>query len=287
MKKNKSLLLSFVVIFVISLFFTSCNKNPDTIELNDDNSTVSQQSNVSDKSKDNDKKNEKSIENKKKESTNTSNHKNKELQKDLQKSNDKTVKSSNENDKQSSDKVNQNNPQKNNGNKPQQSSKPNNQGSQPTQPKPITPKPQNPTPQPTKPEPPKPQPVKQVYLTIECKTILNNMGNLVQGKENFVPKDGYILYKTAVNFKDGESVFDVLLRETRNRGIHMEYKYDPVFESHYIKGINQLYEFDCGPGSGWMYYVNGTKPNYGVNQYKLKQGDNIEIRYTCELGYDL
>lgn len=125
------------------------------------------------------------------------------------------------------------------------------------------------------------------YITIDCLTILPRMADLTPGKEGFVPQDGYILGKTAVPFTEGETVFDVLLRVTRERGIHMEHEFFPVYKSEYIEGINQLYEFDCGPGSGWMYYVNGYKPNYGVSKYVLQNGDNIQIRYTCDLGNDL
>lgn len=133
------------------------------------------------------------------------------------------------------------------------------------------------------------KPAKQTcYLTIDCKTILNRMDKLTPGKESFVPKDGYILKKTAVTFEEGESVFDVLLRETRARNIHMEHEFFPIYKSEYIEGINQLYEFDCGAGSGWMYYVNGGKPDYGVSKYSLKDRENdIQIRYTCDLGNDL
>lgn len=157
------------------------------------------------------------------------------------------------------------------------------QTSQPAQ-KPVsTPKPsQKPaaTPQPT-------QTVHTCYLSIECKTILNRMEDLTPGKESLVPADGVILARTAVTFEEGESVFDVLLRATQSHGIHMEYSYTPGFGSHYIEGIHNLYEFDCGAGSGWMYYVNGVKPNYGVSKYTVKDGDEIQFRYTCDLGFDL
>lgn len=149
---------------------------------------------------------------------------------------------------------------------------------EPTQP--TTEATQPPTEAPTEPSP-------VCYITIDCLTILPRMDDLTPGKEGFVPQDGYILGKTAVPFTEGETVFDVLLRVTRERGIHMEHEFFPVYKSEYIEGINQLYEFDCGPGSGWMYYVNGYKPNYGVSKYVLQNGDNIQIRYTCDLGNDL
>ena len=59
------------------------------------------------------------------------------------------------------------------------------------------------------------------------------------------------------------------------------------YGSVYIRGINYLYEFSCGPLSGWMYKVNGEYPNYGCSKYKLKDGDVIEWVYTCDLGQDV
>ena len=60
-----------------------------------------------------------------------------------------------------------------------------------------------------------------------------------------------------------------------------------MYNSHYIEGINNLYEFDCGELSGWMYSVNGWYPNYGCSRYQVQDGDVIEWHYTCDLGEDL
>ena len=79
----------------------------------------------------------------------------------------------------------------------------------------------------------------------------------------------------------------MLLRETRKRKIHMEYSFTPVYNSSYIEGIANLYEFDCGELSGWMYCVNDWYPNYGVSRYQVKAGDEIVFNYTCDLGRDL
>ncbi len=128
---------------------------------------------------------------------------------------------------------------------------------------------------------------KTCYLSITCYTILDNMGDLKDGKEVLVPSDGVILPKTKVTFHDGESVFDVLQRETRNRRIHMDSRFTPMYNSAYIAGIGNLYEFDCGSGSGWNYRVNGWFPNYGVSRYAVQQDDVIEFCYTCDLGRDL
>lgn len=122
---------------------------------------------------------------------------------------------------------------------------------------------------------------------ISCETLLNNMDDLKEGKETMVPKDGVILAESEVTFYEGETVFDVLLRETKENKIHMEYAFTPGFNSNYIEGINNLYEFDCGPNSGWTYCVNGEYPNYGCSGYEVKEGDVIEWKYTCDGRKDL
>lgn len=125
------------------------------------------------------------------------------------------------------------------------------------------------------------------YLTIKCDTILNNMDSLTSGKEQYVPNDGIIFDCQEVIFYEGESVYDVLARETEKNGIQMECSFTPMYNSVYIEGINNLYEFDCGSLSGWMYSVNDWFPNYGCSRYMLAQGDNIVFCYTCDLGQDV
>ena len=124
-------------------------------------------------------------------------------------------------------------------------------------------------------------------FSIECSTILNNLNMLDSEKLEAVPSDGVILAKTTVTFYEGESVFDVLQRVCKEKGIHMESSWTPIYNSAYIEGIHNLYEFDCGELSGWMYRVNGWYPNYGCSRYQLKDGDVVEWRYTCDLGNDV
>ncbi len=152
----------------------------------------------------------------------------------------------------------------------------------------------------TDPVPPgKPQPVEpedqdvdrdKTYtctFSIECSTILNNLNMLDPDKLEMVPSGGVILTATTVTFYEGESVFDVLQRVCKEKGIHMEASWTPIYNSAYVEGIHNLYEFDCGALSGWMYKVNGWYPNYGSSRYQLKDGDVVEWRYTCDLGNDI
>ena len=124
-------------------------------------------------------------------------------------------------------------------------------------------------------------------FSIECSTILNNLSDLDPDKRHLVPSDGVILPPTKVTFYEGESVYDVLQRVCKDNNIHMESSWTPVYNSAYIEGINNLYEFDCGELSGWMYRVNGWYPNYGCSRYQLADGEKVEWRYTCDLGNDV
>lgn len=124
-------------------------------------------------------------------------------------------------------------------------------------------------------------------LSVRCDTILDNIDWLDKEKVELVPKDGVIFATAKVTFYEGESVFNVLQREMKKAKIHMEFVNTPMFNSAYIEGINNLYEFDCGELSGWMYKVNGWFPNYGCSRYQLMDGDTVEWVYTCNLGIDV
>lgn len=125
-------------------------------------------------------------------------------------------------------------------------------------------------------------------IEIRCDTILENLDSLVEQKVSYVPENGIILEKTAVNFSEEETVFEVLQRVCKDAEIQLEYSWTPVYDSYYIEGIHHLYEFDCGSQSGWMYKVNGEFPNYGCSGYQVEQGDEIVWCYTCKgLGTDV
>ena len=124
-------------------------------------------------------------------------------------------------------------------------------------------------------------------ISISCSTILNNMDICRENKKSYVPSNGTILSTTTVTFTEGESVYDVLQRVCRDNGIQMQASWTAAYNCAYVEGINNLYEFDVGDGSGWMYKVNGWFPNYGCSSYELKSGDNICWVYTCDLGDDV
>ena len=136
-----------------------------------------------------------------------------------------------------------------------------------------------------------------VTLSIDCKTILENKNKLSAGKAEFVPDDGVIL-ETKVGVSGGETAFDVLKAACASnpcaanckyckKGIQLEYTFTPAYKTYYVEGIHQLYQFDCGASSGWMYSVNGVFPEVGCSSYEVKSGDDIRFSYTCDSGFDL
>ena len=131
-----------------------------------------------------------------------------------------------------------------------------------------------------------PQREMTITLTISVATLLDNFDRLNTDKVGLVPDNGIIFSGTVV-FYEGESVFNVLLREVRRNRIHMEHTNNPIYNSAYIEGIGNIYEFDAGDGSGWLYCVNGVFPNYGSSRYILHDGDSVSWLFTCDRGADI
>lgn len=144
-----------------------------------------------------------------------------------------------------------------------------------------------------KPQPVEPQTRKitnnrrRCTISISCATVMDNQDKIDENILAVQPKDGWILKPVTVTIKEGESVFDVLKTICKRKNIMMEFSDTPMYNSAYIEGINNLYEFDCGSGSGWMYKVNDWYPNYGCSRYAVQNGDKIEWVYTCNMGYDI
>lgn len=119
-----------------------------------------------------------------------------------------------------------------------------------------------------------------VTMSIDCLTILNNIDKLKTSAKPYVPTNGYI-FSSSVEFNPGETALDLIKRVAKNKGIPLDQN------GGYISGINNIYEFDCGKLSGWMYSINGSFSKVGATSYALQDGDVVKFRYTCDLGKDL
>ncbi len=124
-------------------------------------------------------------------------------------------------------------------------------------------------------------------VSISCSTLLDNLDRVKKNKLSVIPSDGWILTDINAEFTEGESVFDVTKRVCMERKIPFEFTLAPIYNTAYIEGINNIYEFDCGSTSGWLYKVNGEFKSYGCSDCKLNNGDIVEWVYTCNLGKDV
>lgn len=116
----------------------------------------------------------------------------------------------------------------------------------------------------------------EVRMVIRC--------DLVAGQAEHIPADGVILAETAFPIAQGDTAYTVLTEAVRTHAIHMESS--GTAGMVYVQGIANIYEYDFGDLSGWMYLVNGEAPSVGCGQFTLAPGDCIEWRYTLDLGRD-
>lgn len=129
-----------------------------------------------------------------------------------------------------------------------------------------------------------PQVTYNCTIQISCASILNHMDTLKPEKAGLVPADGVLLSARTVSFTEGESVYDVLRRVCKESGVPLDAVYTPAYGTAYIKGISNIYEFDCGSLSGWKYCVNGVYPSCGCSAYTLQDGDVIVWNYSCDIN---
>lgn len=122
-----------------------------------------------------------------------------------------------------------------------------------------------------------------VTLSVRCDEILENYEDLDENlrSEEYVPSNGEILSETKYVLRNGDTVYDVLNRALRLNKIQAEYQ-GTKSGGIYVKGIHYIYEFSCGPLSGWTYKVDGEYPTCACSEYELRDGQKIEWIYSCK-----
>ena len=101
-----------------------------------------------------------------------------------------------------------------------------------------------------------------------------------------ISKNEVPLQPTEMEIKDYDTVLQALISITMEKAIHMDYR-GGQGPTAYVQGMGNVYEFDRGQGSGWMYRVNGIFPDRGAGVVPLLDGDRVEWLYTTNLGEDL
>ncbi len=89
---------------------------------------------------------------------------------------------------------------------------------------------------------------------------------------------GVLYQKTTILFCEGESALDILKRVCETQNLRIE------TNGGYVEGIADIYEFDLGSESGWVYTVGGERAGVSSADYKPKDGDAIVWLYVT--SYD-
>ena len=89
---------------------------------------------------------------------------------------------------------------------------------------------------------------------------------------------GTILPVTTVEMATGDTVLSITQKIVKERGIQISVTGSKA--TAYVQGIDNLYEFDHGPLSGWEAYVNGKSLDKSAGIYEVQAGQAIKWSYT-------
>jgi hypothetical protein len=85
-----------------------------------------------------------------------------------------------------------------------------------------------------------------------------------------------------VEYHAGDSVYTLLQRLCKKQSIELSPDLKSNSTSVYIDDIGGLYAGDNGGMSGWIYFVNGDKPDISSGNYFPKPNDTIKWVYTLD-----
>ena len=111
-------------------------------------------------------------------------------------------------------------------------------------------------------------------INVEEQTISLEIEGL-DGEELFEEDD--------IEISDGDTPYSVLVEAIGRSEVEASGSGDNI----YVTSIFGLEEFEHGPESGWIFFVNGRDPDISAGAYELEDGDDVEWRYTTNLGEDV
>lgn len=136
---------------------------------------------------------------------------------------------------------------------------------------------QAPTEKPTQAPTPTPEPqANTVTISIDCR-------NATEAGVAGAPEGGWIMGKKEVELQEGDTVWTVLDRICRGRGIAVAK--NGSGSTVFIKSIAGVAPVSAQ--SGWMYSVNGTYIMTSAGGCKVKAGDKVRWKYTMDGGGDI
>ena len=119
-------------------------------------------------------------------------------------------------------------------------------------------------------------------IEIRCDSLVENKKQAQESIWKYIPESGIMMDTVSVKVDKDSSVYDVLEKACKVKGIALDAVYTPLYKSYYVKGIGHIYEKQAGDMSGWIYKVNGKAPNRGASAFKVSENDVISWQYTCD-----
>ncbi len=98
---------------------------------------------------------------------------------------------------------------------------------------------------------------------------------------------GYHINNKEMELQPRDTAYDVLERAMGKSNLKTTGSGSSLYVASMRLNGKWVGEFDNGSGSGWMYNVNGKYPNISAGAYRLRAGDDVNWRYTTDLGEDL
>ena len=119
-----------------------------------------------------------------------------------------------------------------------------------------------------------------VNLTIDASQVNKYAWGFEDYVINSVPKGGYFAHNLQMTVHKGDTIMAATKKFLNQNGY--SYEITGFSSREYLAGIAEIYEFDGGPGSGWIIELNGRHLNTGANTIALQPGDNIYWYYDAD-----
>ena len=97
-----------------------------------------------------------------------------------------------------------------------------------------------------------------------------------------IPEDAG--YETKFMAEEGTTALDMLVDMGKICDFPVVYNQGVGVGGGYVEGIGGIFQFDQGPESGWVYFVNGEMPSVSAGEYQPVAEDTILWQYIT--SYD-
>lgn len=87
-----------------------------------------------------------------------------------------------------------------------------------------------------------------------------------------------VVASQSIPYQEGDTALSATVRLLQINGLH--YSIRGSGSASYVEGLAGLYEFDHGPLSGWLVYIDGNRIGTGSGSYSVQAGSHIHWQYT-------